>query len=324
MDESERFVNYYSCSYDGALINQGWLYLSISYCCFHSSILGSETKVVIELKNIAQLSREKSKKGIVSDSIRITTKNKNTHRFSNLFNRDETFELLEYLVNVAMARLLNCTSNEAAPGLSFQKVAVGNYTSPLTVLDDMRGENSIPLREFFEIQKKKTEFQSRFGLPEEESIVMQSIAICLLSDHTSIFNGQLYISENFLCFNSSIKYQCQVSIPFCTIVRVEKIKSYNPSIALFVKSGIKIVFELPVDESKSSLFFNLLKGRLQENISNMKNLKSFLATCPSEDLIEDRELYNGGLGKKYGYLDTRMYAENFKTYWTSYFKGMVL
>lgn len=84
MPENERFVNCrepaltpdYSCSYHRTLLNQGWLYISMSYCCFYSSVLGTDTKVVIEFKQVVELSKEKSKSGLVSDTIRIVMKNK--------------------------------------------------------------------------------------------------------------------------------------------------------------------------------------------------------------------------------------------------------
>jgi hypothetical protein len=76
MPDEERFVNYYSCAYHKKLLNQGWLYISMSYCCFYSNVLGTETKVVIEFKQIVELTKERSKSGMVSDAIRIATKNK--------------------------------------------------------------------------------------------------------------------------------------------------------------------------------------------------------------------------------------------------------
>lgn len=61
----------YSCSYDKALINQGWMYISENYLCFYSFILGKETKLFLELKDIVELKKDRSKKGMVSDAIRI-------------------------------------------------------------------------------------------------------------------------------------------------------------------------------------------------------------------------------------------------------------
>lgn len=62
----------YSCAYKG---RQGWLYMSENYIGFHSFLLGAETKILIELKDIQELKKEKSK-GIFDDSLRIITKDK--------------------------------------------------------------------------------------------------------------------------------------------------------------------------------------------------------------------------------------------------------
>lgn len=62
----------YSCSYKG---RQGWIYISENYLGFHSFLLGAETKTLIELKDIEDIKKERSK-GIFDDSLRLTTKNK--------------------------------------------------------------------------------------------------------------------------------------------------------------------------------------------------------------------------------------------------------
>ncbi|KAI8912132.1 hypothetical protein BC831DRAFT_200802 [Entophlyctis helioformis] len=173
MPDSERLVSFYSCSYHRKLMNQGWLYVSPSYCCFYSFVLGTETKVVIELKDIEELCKEKSKRGMVSDSIRIVTKNKTEHFFSNLFQRDETFELLEYLTNVALQKLLKATSTDPAPGLSLksQESQAELLTSPAAILGLTRGNDTRPLKELFELQRRNAKFQWLFNLPTSESIV---------------------------------------------------------------------------------------------------------------------------------------------------------
>lgn len=49
--------------------------MSENYIGFHSFLLGAETKVLIELKDIQELKKERSK-GIFDDSLRIVTKDK--------------------------------------------------------------------------------------------------------------------------------------------------------------------------------------------------------------------------------------------------------
>ncbi|RGB22711.1 hypothetical protein C1646_42349 [Rhizophagus diaphanus] len=69
---TERLVNFYSCAYRGII--QGWMYISENYLCFYAFMLGHETKIFIELKDIQDLLKERSKRGMVADSIKVITK----------------------------------------------------------------------------------------------------------------------------------------------------------------------------------------------------------------------------------------------------------
>ncbi|KAI8930220.1 rab-GTPase-TBC domain-containing protein [Entophlyctis helioformis] len=323
MPDSERLVSFYSCSYHRKLMNQGWLYVSPSYCCFYSFVLGTETKVVIELKDIEELCKEKSKRGMVSDSIRIVTKNKTEHFFSNLFQRDETFELLEYLTNVALQKLLKATSTDPAPGLSLksQESQAELLTSPAAILGLTRGNDTRPLKELFELQRRNAKFQWLFNLPTSESIVEDITAICSISGTNTNFHGKLYLSDTFLCFLSTAKYQCQLALPFFAIMRVERINSQTSTVAITARHQLKLLFQFVGDRPLADKFCLSLKDRLQAHVAAMKRLKAFLATCPSEDLLAGRDVQVAGLGVKYGYVDSKKAVEKSKLrYWISYFR----
>lgn len=62
----------YSCSHRA---RQGWLYISENYVGFHSFVLGLEKKTLLELKDVQELNKERSK-GIFDDSLRVITKDK--------------------------------------------------------------------------------------------------------------------------------------------------------------------------------------------------------------------------------------------------------
>ncbi|KAK5669330.1 GTPase activating protein (GAP) [Batrachochytrium dendrobatidis] len=325
MEESERLVSFYSCSYHRKLMNQGWMYVSLSYCCFYSFVLGTETKVVIELKDIQELSKEKSKRGMISDSIRIVTRNKTEHFFSNLFFRDETFELLEYLTNLALQRLLKAISTEPAPGLSLKNTEHTQdiITSPATILGLVqKGNLSIPLKLAFELQKKNAKFQWLFNLPSTETIFEDIDVACSISGTDINFNGRLYLSDTFLCFLSTAKYQCQLALPFFSIMRVERINALaSATIAITVRHQLKLLFQLVGGQPLADKFCATLKDRLESHVEEMKRLKPFLTTCPSEDLIAGKDTNVGGLGVKYGYVDSKKAVEKSKLrYWISYFK----
>ena len=306
MPDNERFVNYYSCSYHRKLLNQGWLYVSMSYCCFYSSILGTETKVVIEFKEIVELAKDKSKSGMIPDAIRIVMKNKTIHQFSNLFVRDETFELLEYLVHNAMSRLLRSTATDPAPGQSFkaeEAIPEVNYSSPVAVLGLPKEYESLPLKEAFDLQKRNKTFQQMFSLPFAESISFDIPTTCSVTGTSSSHPGTLFLSPTFLCFASNARHQSQLSIPCYAIMKVERISSATSTVSITARHGLKLIFQLLCDKSTADNFCNLLRGHLQKHVEMMKLLKPFLLTCPSEDLLNNRDGSISGLGAKFGYID---------------------
>lgn len=50
------------------------MYISENYLGFYSFILGKETKIFVELKNITEVRKEKSKRKLLNDSILIKCK----------------------------------------------------------------------------------------------------------------------------------------------------------------------------------------------------------------------------------------------------------
>ena len=63
----------FACALWKKFAHQGWLYVSENFLCFYSFILGSETKLVIEIKDIKSLSKEKTMGGMMANAIRIVT-----------------------------------------------------------------------------------------------------------------------------------------------------------------------------------------------------------------------------------------------------------
>ncbi|KNC97733.1 uncharacterized protein SPPG_06734 [Spizellomyces punctatus DAOM BR117] len=320
LPEDERLVNFYSCSYHKKLLNQGWLYLSVSHLCFYSFVFGVETKVMIELKDIEELAKDKSKRGVFADAIKIKLRNKTEHVFSNLFHRDETYDLLEHLTNLAMQKLLKSTATEPAPGLSLQEQEQSSITGIVGSLKGP-GAGTRPLKQSFEEQKRNAKFQSVFNLPASESLLEEITAICTISGTKSSFSGRLSLSDTYICFISSAKYQCYLVLPFYAIMRVEKINSQMSTIAITVRHQLKLHLQMTSDKQSADKFCGTLRDRLQAHVGLMKRLKEFLATCPSEELLNGKEVQMGGLGLKYGFVDGKRAAEKNKLrYWVAYFR----
>ncbi|KAJ3127151.1 hypothetical protein HK098_006699 [Nowakowskiella sp. JEL0407] len=328
LPESERLVAFYSCSYHKKLINQGWLYISINYVCFYSFVLGAETKVAVELKDIEEVQKDTSKRGVFADAIKIVTRNKTEHFFSNLFQRDETYDLLEHLTNIAMQKLLGITVTDRAPGLSlFEDELEADQTSvssPIAAVSRSLGfGGNKTLKQSFEEQKKNATFQTVFNLPTTEHLTDEIFAVCSVSGTQASFHGKIYLSPTFLCFLSSTKYQCKLVLHFHSVKRVERISSQTSTIAITVWHQLKLLFQMIGDKPASDAFCGSLKEKLNAHIPFMKNMKPFLATCNSEDIIADREVTKGGLGLKYGYVELKRSKEKNKLkYWVAYFREL--
>ncbi|TPX34079.1 hypothetical protein SmJEL517_g03274 [Synchytrium microbalum] len=333
LPDTERLVNFYSCAYHKKLINQGWMYISLSYLCFYSFVLGVETKVMIELKDIEELQRDKSKRGVFSDAVRIVTRNKQEHIFSNLFHRDETFELIEHLTNLAMQRLLKSTTTDPAPGLSLEKQLAADQAeidslmsaitgaAPATSPNGRASNTTRPLKRSLEEQKRNAKFQIVFNLPSTESIADEIISVCSIHGTTATFHGKLYLSNTFLCFMSTAKYQCHLVLPFFAVKRVERINSQALNLSITVWHQMKLVFQLVGDKKVVEAFCDTLKDKLQLHVAKMKMLKQLLSTCASEDLLAEREVVCGGMGLKFGFLEVKKTREKNKLkYWLAYFK----
>ncbi|KAJ1653319.1 GTPase activating protein (GAP), partial [Coemansia sp. RSA 1694] len=104
---SENLVTYYSCALQkNFMLHQGWLYLSEHFFCFYSYMFGSEKKVIFELRDIKDLAKAKSMGGVRDDAIEVVTRDGSRYAFSNLFHRDETFDMLSQLTANTMKRVL--------------------------------------------------------------------------------------------------------------------------------------------------------------------------------------------------------------------------
>ncbi|KAJ3281820.1 hypothetical protein HK104_011257, partial [Borealophlyctis nickersoniae] len=331
MPESERLVNFYSCAYHKKLLNQGWMYISVSYLCFYCFVFGVETKVVIELKDIEQLSKDKSKRGVFSDAIKIVTKNKTEHMFSNLFHRDETYDLLEHLTTLAMQRLLKSTATDPAPGLSLQEQQQVEATNQMLFSNTSTGPapkgslpGARPLKQSFDDQKRNARFQQVFNLPSSETLLEEIMATCTISGTTGTtasWNGKLYLSTTFLCFISLVKYECYLVLPFYAVIRVERISTQTSTIAITARHQLKMLFQMLGDKPVVDKFCATLKDRLQAHMALMKPLKAFVAACPSESLLSGKEITTGGLGLTFGYVDVKKATERKKLgFWMAYFK----
>ncbi|KAF9299381.1 hypothetical protein BGZ74_008933 [Mortierella antarctica] len=332
---SERLVSYYSCSYHGKMMNQGWMYISENYLCFYSFMLGMETKIFLELKDVGDLQKEKSKRGVFADAIRVVMKDSQEYFFSNLFHRDETYDMLVQLTTLTMERLLRNTALEHAPGMSNGDDSDSVKDVFSVDVDSLEGGESPyspapttrPLRLGLEEQKRDSQFQQRFSLPASEHLMEESSAVLVHGEKSEMYHGRLYMSESFLCFICTEAEPCMLALPLYTIRRVERMNSRTAMYALNILTWhqMRVVLRLNGPRTQCEKFCTTLKTNLKLQVRAMRSLKPFLATCFSEALLADRpdvSEKDSGLGWIFEFPgDPKKLKNKSKTkLWLQYFK----
>ncbi|KAI9244300.1 rab-GTPase-TBC domain-containing protein [Phascolomyces articulosus] len=329
---TERLVNYYSCAYyTNRFTSQGWLYISENYVAFYSYLLGYETKLLVELKAVQDIRKEKSKRGVFSDAIKLVMKDKTEHFFSNLFKRDQVYDILVQLTGLAMQRVLKSTALEQSPG---GDISIDIRDSDIDSTSDKdslntsgerssnRGSTALPAAEIRKMmqplkmdlaaQKRDERFRARFRLPSTEQLCMNVSAAHFIESEEGEekrIQGRMCLSEAFLTFSSTDRGQYyEAVIPLYTIRRVEKLNDkIHPFSIKFVNwHQAHTQFHLSVTKQQYEEFSNRLTANLRKQIKYMKMLKKFLTTCPSELVVADKtneeiDQSPGGLGLTFGF-----------------------
>ncbi|CAD5112840.1 DgyrCDS2052 [Dimorphilus gyrociliatus] len=88
----ELVINTFSCAYFGDILFQGFLYISSSYFCFYSKILGHETRLEIPLESVINITRERTAFVIPNAIGILSTQDK--YVFGSLMARDKTYRLM--------------------------------------------------------------------------------------------------------------------------------------------------------------------------------------------------------------------------------------
>ncbi|KAI9019408.1 rab-GTPase-TBC domain-containing protein [Phycomyces nitens] len=351
---SERLVNYYSCACNS---RQGRLYIAENYLGFYSFLLGVETKILIELRDIQELTKENSKRNLIPDSIRIITKNDEEFFFSNMFKRDEAYDLIVQLIEQSIQRLLK-SSRSDVPGQSDDlrpEESVNSLTKSVRTRCSDSNIQSITLKDDLVNQRKNTDLRLRFRLPPSEelrnsidvSYTLRSATNSSDNPHSSKntrekrYFGKLYMSQTFIAFEALERRPppqqhqsvCLFALPLYTIKRFERIneRSYISAISLTTWHGIEHMFEFRSHKTTCENFCEALKINLNSQLPSIKVLKPFLADYESEHLLKVKTIedFNAvlpdthGLGLKFGYpdeIDTSMDVVKIKK-WRDYYSA---
>ncbi|CAO3627324.1 unnamed protein product [Cunninghamella blakesleeana] len=258
---SERLVSYYSCAYNS---RQGWMYISENYIGFYSFLLGVETKLLIEMKDVQELKKEKSRRSVFSDALHLITKDNHEYVFTTMFKRDEVYDVLLQLTSQAMLRLLKNSSGDA-PGASNSNTNDNTFGPFISSPDNHQQHQQLftnkpipnrstdnrlltnPLKHDLAAQKRNMDYCLHFRLPLKEQLLdalevgytfnngsgLKSKFSHSTTSSIKELHGRVYISEAFLAYESQQRlpqpqqHQPMVWLvfPLYTIKRVERLNA---------------------------------------------------------------------------------------------------
>ncbi|XP_045383678.1 TBC1 domain family member 9B isoform X3 [Lemur catta] len=228
MPEGEKLVNYYSCSFwKGRVPRQGWLYLTVNHLCFYSFLLGKEVSLVVQWVDVTRL--EKNATLLFPESIRVDTRDQELF-FSMFLNIGETFKLMEQLANLAMRQLLD------SEGFLEDK-ALPRPIRP--------HRNISALKRDLDARAKNECYRATFRLPRDERLDGHTGCTLWTPFNKLHIPGQMFISNNYICFASKEEDACHLIIPLREVTIVEKADSSSvlPSpLSISTKSKMTFLF----------------------------------------------------------------------------------
>ncbi|XP_014472834.1 PREDICTED: TBC1 domain family member 9 isoform X4 [Dinoponera quadriceps] len=206
--KEDKLVNYYSCSYwKSRLPRQGWLYLSVNHMCFYAYILARETKLTVRWTDITELSKTSSL--IVPDSIRVVTRDNKEHYFSMFLHKSETYSLMEQLTNIAMKRLID------------EKSGFNEDRDLLNKLSKNVPKKPSFLKRDLDARAHSEAYRLQFRLPGTEKLDGSVDATLWTPYNKRYVWGKIYLSQNYLCFESRVRRVVSLVIPLREVTLVE-------------------------------------------------------------------------------------------------------
>ncbi|XP_077527429.1 TBC1 domain family member 8/9 isoform X2 [Haemaphysalis longicornis] len=224
----EKLVNYYSCSlWKGRLPQQGWLYLGMQHLAFHAFLFGQTTRLLLRWTDITTL--ERSNNFLFPETIMVASR-QTKHYFSMFTNIMETFSLMEQLANLAMRQLISEETFEADQQLSRKLSCNAPKKLPLLKRDlDARAQSEA--------------YRAMFRLPTEERLDGSLECSLWTPYNKQTVRGKLYLSPNYICFESRVKQLVWLVVPLRLVQLTEKVDSHHSlSNALLLTTRNKVNF----------------------------------------------------------------------------------
>ncbi|XP_015603181.1 TBC1 domain family member 9 [Cephus cinctus] len=278
LPKDEKLVNYYSCSYwKSRLPRQGWLYLSVNHMCFYAYILAKETKLIVRWADIIELGKTNSI--LFPDSIRVVTRDNKEHYFSMFLHKSETFSLMEQLTNIAMKRLID------------EKSGFNEDRDLLNKLSKNVPKKPSFLKRDLDARAQSEAYRLQFRLPGTEKLDGSIDATLWTPYNKKHVWGRIFLSQNYLCFESRVRQMVSLVIPLREVRLVEPAEN-QPSNAAVDKSIL-------VTTTRASFLFAQIQDRdfvvqkisellaktkiaqlaIGDNINSQNSISSNLSNC---------------------------------------------
>ncbi|KAM3963454.1 TBC1 domain family member 8/9 [Aphomia sociella] len=259
MPNDEKLVCYYSCSYwKGKMPRQGWIYLSVHYMCFYSYIFGRKTSIKIRWADVTELVKTNSL--LFPDSIKVVTRDGEFY-FTMFLKKNETFALMQQLANIAMKQLIDDKS--------------GTFNIDKELLTKL--SKNVPKKPSFlkrdlDAKKQSNLYTLRFRLPQTEKLDGTE-ACTLWTPYNKRDNwGRLYLSQNFICFDSRISDLVRLTIPLRNVHQVERADSGGTG-----SSGDSGSILITTSHHTSYLF-----GNISDRVFLVNKISELLAKLPND------------------------------------------
>lgn len=209
-----------------------------------------------------------------------------------------------------MEKLLKSTATDPAPGLSEGGSTDTDEKQETPVLNT--SDTDRPLMRALEQNKRNTIFQNLFSLPCSEMLIKQMSVVISVAGGKASCQGTLFLSNSLFCFISLERYQCHLSVPYFSVLKVEKIQAANFSLSLTLRNQLQLVFQFFSEKEIADSFCDTLIEYLQKNTPLMKQFKGFLVRCASEEILAGNVVTCTSLGMKFGYVESKEYFSHNK------------
>ncbi|KAL6454016.1 LAM5 Membrane-anchored lipid-binding protein LAM5 [Candida maltosa Xu316] len=112
LDLTDRLLDDFACALSREILLQGRIYISESYVCFNSNLLGWVTNLVVKMEDIAKIEK-RSTAGLFPNAISIETLDGTIHTFASFLSRDQTYDMMETVWKGATGKTENDVENES-------------------------------------------------------------------------------------------------------------------------------------------------------------------------------------------------------------------